>query len=723
MAVPDQNPFNVYTANGVTTVFPYEFYLINADDLTVSLDGEAVSTAFTVTGIGNVNGGEVTFLTPPVNDVIVMLERVVAPVRLTEYQDNGDLLADTVNLDFDRLWMAIKQSFVSLGVALLRPVFGGPFNAKGHRIANLSDPVNDQDAATKKWTQSQDYALRAKTLRVSDSNIPALPNAAQRANKVPAFDSAGNPTVMVPVSGSATDVLLQLAAPTGGRLSGLEQGGTVQDALIYLTPQMFGAIGDGVADDTAAIQAFINANKGGYLGGPHYTYAVSQIRFNMADSNFRGRIRYWADGASIIPHSSVESSDYLVLFSGQNFEISGINLKGRGRFNDDYTYLASFRSINNSLNDVKINCSFRYNKTLIEFGSSDSNSNLSEVFFDDCVLKDAQNIFDIKAGSNNCDLIINGGFIWTSTPPALGSYTDNFIFNFNGTGGNVHVIGAEVMHTSSQSAGLSPGWMAIMGTNASLQFTSCVMESKSGILVPDGTTGFDVLITDNSNGYWGFYDLNYSDVVKVGTGCSGTIRLPNFKYRRASSLNIGARPPYIVNSSSPSSSVQVECDGLSAQNQNRVNLAYSVLWNGAFPASRNSFWKPRCNAYPSSNASIPTGTATKIPFGSVDTDNVGGMDAANNRYVTKVPGIYRVTAHVSFTSPMTGNGRIDIYVNGTARKTSGSYASSGSLYLRCEMDITLAAGDYVEVYVTQSSGTAQSITSSSQFSWLNIETI
>ncbi|WP_440864515.1 phage tail fiber domain-containing protein [Symbiopectobacterium purcellii] len=218
MAVPDQNPFNVYTANGITTVFPYEFYLINADDLTVSLDGEAVSTGFTVTGIGNVNGGEVTFLTPPANDVTVMLDRVVAPVRLTEYQDNGDLLADTVNLDFDRLWMAIKQSFVSLGVALLRPVFGGPFNAKGYRIANLSDPVNDQDAATKKWTRSQDHALRAKTLRVADVDIPALPNAAQRANKVPAFDSAGNPTVMVPVSGSAADVLVQLASYRGSSL-------------------------------------------------------------------------------------------------------------------------------------------------------------------------------------------------------------------------------------------------------------------------------------------------------------------------------------------------------------------------------------------------------------------------------------------------------------------------------------------------------------------------
>lgn len=215
MAVPDQNPFNVYTANGVTTVFPYEFYLINADDLTVSLDGEAVSTGFTVTGIGNVNGGEVTFLTPPANDVTVMLERVVAPVRLTEYQDNGDLLADTVNLDFDRLWMAIKQSFVSLGVALLRPVFGGPFNAKGYRIANLSDPVNDQDAATKKWTQEQGTANLNKALRIPGSYIAPLPPLADGEAKTIVIQG-GAPRWITPESGTATDVLLQLASNDQG---------------------------------------------------------------------------------------------------------------------------------------------------------------------------------------------------------------------------------------------------------------------------------------------------------------------------------------------------------------------------------------------------------------------------------------------------------------------------------------------------------------------------
>lgn len=36
MSVPNQTPYNIYTANGLTTVFPYEFYLLNAGDLAVS---------------------------------------------------------------------------------------------------------------------------------------------------------------------------------------------------------------------------------------------------------------------------------------------------------------------------------------------------------------------------------------------------------------------------------------------------------------------------------------------------------------------------------------------------------------------------------------------------------------------------------------------------------------------------------------------------------------
>ncbi|HFU6510807.1 TPA: phage tail fiber protein, partial [Klebsiella variicola] len=217
MSVPNQTPYNIYTANGLSTVFAYEFYLISASDIQVTINGSEVTSGYTVSGVGNTGGGEVIFLTAPANGATVIFERATPTYRLTDYQDNGDLLADTVNKDFDRLWMAIQRAFIYLGVALTRPLFGGgPFNANGYRIANLADPVNDQDAATKKFVIENGKTNLARTLRVPESAIPSLPPVASRRNKILAFNNEGNPIAVLPESGSAADVLIVLGSSEPG---------------------------------------------------------------------------------------------------------------------------------------------------------------------------------------------------------------------------------------------------------------------------------------------------------------------------------------------------------------------------------------------------------------------------------------------------------------------------------------------------------------------------
>ncbi|HBW1503997.1 TPA: hypothetical protein N3441_000185 [Klebsiella quasipneumoniae] len=220
MSVPNQTPYNIYTANGLTTVFAYEFYLISASDIQVTINGSEVTSGYTVSGVGNTNGGEVTFLTAPANGATVIFERVTPTYRLTDYQDNGDLLADTVNKDFDRLWMAIQRAFIYLGVALSRPLFGGgPFNADGYRIANIADPINDQDAATKKFVVENGKTNLARTLRVPEPSVGMLPSVAARENKILAFNSQGDPIPVLPESGSAADVMIELASDVIGAAS------------------------------------------------------------------------------------------------------------------------------------------------------------------------------------------------------------------------------------------------------------------------------------------------------------------------------------------------------------------------------------------------------------------------------------------------------------------------------------------------------------------------
>ncbi len=165
MSVQNQTPFNSYTANGATTVFPFTFLLLEAGDLVVELAGVAQTTGFSVSGIGAPGGGSVTFTVAPANGVKVLLKRVLTLQRLTDYQNNGDLLSATLNKDFDRIWHAMQQ-LQQNDIRALKLPFDTPtdqvipqdaatranrgvkFDASGNLILANFDPDNAQDDAT-----------------------------------------------------------------------------------------------------------------------------------------------------------------------------------------------------------------------------------------------------------------------------------------------------------------------------------------------------------------------------------------------------------------------------------------------------------------------------------------------------------------------------------------------------------------------------------------------
>ncbi|MFC3393636.1 phage tail protein [Brenneria rubrifaciens] len=82
-------------------------------------------------------------------------------------------------------------------------------------------------------------------------------------------------------------VIQQKIENDGAKIIGLAQGGTVQDAILFLTPEMFGAIGDGVADDTIAIQTAIeylktSGAKRAIIGHGDYAISASLTITNFA---------------------------------------------------------------------------------------------------------------------------------------------------------------------------------------------------------------------------------------------------------------------------------------------------------------------------------------------------------------------------------------------------------------------------------------------------------
>lgn len=80
-----------------------------------------VGQQFTIDGIGNESGGTITFGSIPTSGANVTIYRDVSIERDTDYQDNGDLLAKTVNSDFDRIWMALQDGSAGLSRAVRVP--------------------------------------------------------------------------------------------------------------------------------------------------------------------------------------------------------------------------------------------------------------------------------------------------------------------------------------------------------------------------------------------------------------------------------------------------------------------------------------------------------------------------------------------------------------------------------------------------------------------------
>ena len=157
LTVGDLTPRVQYTASSGQTAFTYNFPIFEDSDLKVYVGDtlQTLTTDYTVSGAGTSSGGTVTFGSGQTAGDIVTIYRDLPVSRSTDYQANGDLLAENLNDDLDKLVMMIQQVEYDVNNRCLR---FGQFTT-GIPLSEFTE------------------------------------DATERANKVLAFDSSGDPNI------------------------------------------------------------------------------------------------------------------------------------------------------------------------------------------------------------------------------------------------------------------------------------------------------------------------------------------------------------------------------------------------------------------------------------------------------------------------------------------------------------------------------------------------
>ena len=280
MPVTVQQTRSPYTANGIATVFPFTCRVLQASHVQVTVNGVVQNSGFSVTGVGEANGGAVVFTVAPANLASVVIRRVMPFERATDYQSNGDLLEETLDDDQDAPVMMIQQLDTSLRKAIRAP---------------------DTD-----------------TLDLGD-----LPSAATRANKLMAFDANGQPQAIPSVVGTAVQLALDLIASTGASLVGFIQSaaGAVSRTLLAKVREIEVSVTDfgaavSPANATAAFQAAASSGA---------------KRVRVPSGTWLTTFVHWPTGVEVVldpdaiiqPHGTVVANGPLWYFVGSEGAVRG----------------------------------------------------------------------------------------------------------------------------------------------------------------------------------------------------------------------------------------------------------------------------------------------------------------------------------------------------------------------------------------------------------------
>lgn len=117
MTVSSTTTKNSYNGDGTTTIFAYTYKVFDEDDLAVILRDvatatetvQSINTDYSVSGVGDAGGGNVTFVTAPAFGKTVFVKRASAQTQTTDYTPNDPFPAEAHENALDKLTFLVQE--------------------------------------------------------------------------------------------------------------------------------------------------------------------------------------------------------------------------------------------------------------------------------------------------------------------------------------------------------------------------------------------------------------------------------------------------------------------------------------------------------------------------------------------------------------------------------------------------------------------------------------
>lgn len=359
-----------YNGNGTTTVFSYTFEVQDETHLVVTLaDASGVETVqvlntdYTVSGVGNANGGQITMSTAPASGYTLTISRNIPITQEVDLENRRSVAPEVLEDAYDKLTQIAQDLSEQVGRAIKVSVTegGNPtlslqgdvqpntflgFDASGN-LAQLEPASGTFISPNAALVQVDDFTGDGTTVDFTLGGIPLSPNnlfifldgVMQDAANYTVSGTTLTFTTAPPLNTNIEVRRLQAVSVSGGTTADLvtySPAGsgavirTVQSRLRdFVSVKDFGAVGDGVTDDTAAMQAAHDTGKMVFY--PVGVYLFSSITITSGG--------IWGEGKETILKTTDTSTGNVIEYGG--IDPTGLLINTNGGLFKDFTLTAA----------------------------------------------------------------------------------------------------------------------------------------------------------------------------------------------------------------------------------------------------------------------------------------------------------------------------------------------------------------------------------------------